>query len=148
MQLDLFDHARPGPPSAPPAFTPTGRAARGARGHHSGRAAEEIAERVYAARGARVLARRLRTPEGEIDLVLREGGVVVFVEVKRRRRATGPDSPVSAGQWRRLGRAALWYIMTASETTGADPFCRFDAVIVGGDGSAEVIENARTFDES
>ena len=36
------------------------------------------------ARGYRILARRFRTPHGEIDIVARRGGLIAFVEVKAR----------------------------------------------------------------
>ena len=132
------------PVPATPAQPPLSRGR--ARRHHAGLAAEETAARLYERRGAEIVARRLRTPEGEIDLVAREGGTLVFVEVKQRRRRACPDSPITERQWRRLGNAALWYIMTASQGTGAAPACRFDAVIVGPDGAPEIIENARSFD--
>jgi putative endonuclease len=130
----------PASPARPP------RSPGRARRHHAGLAAEETAARLYEGRGAEIVARRLRSPEGEIDLVARENGALVFVEVKQRRRRAGPDSPITERQWRRLGNAALWYIMTASQGTGAAPACRFDAVIVGPDGTPEIIENARFFD--
>ena len=122
-------------------------ARRGRGGHLSGLAAEEQAARAYAARGAEILARRHRNAAGEIDLILREGDTLVFVEVKQRRaRATAAES-ITERQWRRLGLAATQYMLEHSSKTGAVPGCRFDAVLIGGDGSLEIIENARTFDE-
>lgn len=129
-------------PALPVAPAPPAR--RSARRHHSGLAAEDAAVRHYEARGCRVLERRLRTPEGEIDLVLDDGGMLVFAEVKQRRRGLGADSPISSRQWRRLGNAALWYMMIGPNK-GAPRACRFDAAIMGPDGRLEVIENAHDF---
>lgn len=117
-----------------------------ARRHHSGIAGEEIAARHYRGQGAEILATRHRTPEGEIDLIVKQGTMLIFVEVKQRRRI-GPDSPISARQWQRLGQAAISYMMQYTSETGETPLCRFDAALVGPDGSLEVIENARGFDE-
>ena len=112
----------------------------------AGLAAEEIATRVYLQRGAQVLGRRLRTQHGEIDLIVQEGPHLVFVEVKRRKRLHGFDSPISERQWNRLGCAALQYMVDNHDVTRIQPVCRFDAALVGPDGQCHIIENARTFD--
>ncbi len=117
------------------------RRARGRTADLTGRAAEEIAARLYLAEGARLAATRWRCPEGEIDLVFAFPGEIVFVEVKARRTgdATGAVTPA---QWRRLGAAASRYL---AELAG-DVACRFDVVLVDGTGRAERIENAYSFD--
>ena len=122
------------------------RARRGRAAYHSGLAAEEIVGRHYEARGATLLARRYRTPDGEIDLVLRRGEVLIFVEVKKRKYSTGWDSPVTERQWRRLECAALHYMVEASNVTRIQPACRFDVALVNADGQVSIIENARAFD--
>ena len=124
----------------------TSRARRGARNFHAGMAAEDAVERIYRQRGAQVLARRHRTPEGEIDLIVQEGRCLIFVEVKRRKRLHGFDSPISEKQWQRLGCAALHYVVNNHDVTRVQPICRFDAALVGPDGQVTIIENARTFD--
>jgi putative endonuclease len=101
--------------------------------------------RRYQVRGATVLHRRLRTPEGELDLVLEQDGRTIFVEVKRCR--LGEDPPVSQRQWRRLANAALHYMMRVQNETGVQPVCRFDVALAGPDGQLRIIENARGFDE-
>lgn len=112
------------------------------RRYHAGLAAEAQVARYYEAQGGTIRERRLRTPAGEIDLIVEIGTMLVFVEVKARKRL-GPDSPISEKQWQRLGLAAESYIMHHTSMTGAAPLCRFDAALIGPDGSLEVIENAR-----
>ena len=50
-----------------------------------GRKAERYAAMWLRAKGWRILAQRVRTPAGEIDLVAKRGKIVAFVEVKARR---------------------------------------------------------------
>ena len=119
---------------------------RGRRNHFSGIAAEESVTANYRRRGAIVMGQRIRTPEGELDLVLRLNDMLIFVEVKKRRNVRSFDSPVSHKQWQRLEKAALHYITEAANETGVQPFCRFDVAMMGPDGSVEIIENARSFD--
>jgi putative endonuclease len=110
----------------------------------SGRAAEEIAERLYAAEGCRVLARRWRCPEGEIDLVIEEAdGTIVFVEVKARGTLTSAAAAISRAQSCRLAAAIhRWLAASGAEPVGL----RVDVVLVDRAGSAERIPNAITFD--
>jgi hypothetical protein len=49
-----------------------------------GRKAESLAAFALRLKGYRVLAGRLRTPAGEIDLIVRRGATIAFVEVKAR----------------------------------------------------------------
>lgn len=132
-------------PVASPAVPFSARARRGRLNAQSGAAAEDAVARHYAAGGATLLHHRLRTPEGELDLVVEQGGLTVFVEVKRRR--AGAESPVSDRQWRRLENAARHYMMCSQNETGVQPACRFDVALVGPDGRLRIIENARGFDE-
>lgn len=118
------------------------KAARGRRAHHAGLAAEDAAARRYEALGGVVEARRWRCAEGELDLVVRLGGTLVFVEVKAGKGAPRRDL-ITPRQWSRLEAAALRYMMQAQ--TG-DAASRFDAVFIGPDGAIEVVENARGFD--
>jgi len=58
------------------------------------------------AKGWRILGFRLRTPQGEIDLLAVRGSVLAVVEVKRRRTLDEALAAVSAAQRDRLVRAA------------------------------------------
>lgn len=109
---------------------------------HAGRAAEEIAARQYLNAGADLLAERWRCAEGELDLVVCHDNVLIFVEVKQRKRQHGWDTPVSMRQWQRLEAAASQYIVSHQADTGIHPVCRFDVALVSHDGTVEIIENA------
>jgi putative endonuclease len=74
-----------------------------------GHRAEWFAALALRLRGYRILARRQRTPLGEIDIVAVRGNRVAFVEVKRRATDEGAQSAITAGQRARVRRAAaLW----------------------------------------
>lgn len=73
------------------------------------------------------LARRVRTPVGEIDLIVKRGRRIVFVEVKARGRVE--DALVAASRSRaRLGRAAEWWLAAHPRHAGGE--VRFDVVLV------------------
>jgi putative endonuclease len=90
-------------------------------------------ETFLAARGLITLARNYTCRGGEIDLVMREREVVVFVEVRFRRSARfgSAAESVDAGKRRRLILAARHYL--ARNPAFADAPCRFDVVAVSGD---------------
>lgn len=104
--------------------------------HTLGRLGEDLAAQHFERLGFEVLARRHRTRFGELDLVVRDGGVLVFVEVKTRRPGPGrPFDGLDAAkqtQVRRMG--AAWLAECAHEFYEA---LRFDAVgvVVGLDGT-------------
>ena len=104
-----------------------------------GQEAEDAAARFLERAGLRVVERNVRFVHGEIDLVCRDGGVVVFVEVKCRHARWG-DAPAEAVSWhkqRRLTRLAQHYLKWR-RLDGAR--CRFDvvAVTVEDDGSRAI----------
>jgi putative endonuclease len=94
-----------------------------------GRAAEDAAAAHLTGAGLKILERNVRLGHGEIDLVCRDGDVVVFVEVKCRRETWG-DPPAAAVSWhkqRRLTRLAQHYLKWR-RLEGVR--CRFDVVSV------------------
>ena len=112
-----------------------------------GLAAEQAAAEFLAKQGLAVVARNVRLPGGEIDLVCRERGRWVFVEVKCRRAAWG-DAPGAAVSWakrRRIVRLAQHWLKFRGEPDGA---CRFDVVAVTVDdaGRAHVRHIPAAFD--
>ncbi|MBK5933640.1 putative endonuclease [Rhodovulum imhoffii] len=109
-------------------------------GYHAGLAAEGIAARHYAALGLSVLAHRWRGKSGEIDLILRDGAGLVFVEVKHSTSFAWAASRLSPRQTRRICAAASEFL--ATRPRGQLTECRFDVALVDGQGRVEVIENA------
>ncbi len=71
-----------------------------------GRRAEWLAAQYFRLKGYRVLDRNVRTPFGEVDLVLRRDKTVIFVEVKLRGQGGEVGSAVSWQQQQRISRAA------------------------------------------
>lgn len=69
-----------------------------------GRQGERIAAWWLRLKGWSILARRVRTPAGEVDLIARRGAMVAFVEVKVRRTAAALDEAIDE---RRLARVAM-----------------------------------------
>lgn len=78
--------------------------------------------------GYRIVARRLRTPVGEIDIVARRGRTLAIVEVKARQRRDGALASVSTRQRRRLQRAAQWLIAGRADLAALN--IRFDVIAV------------------
>ncbi|MBS0483322.1 MAG: YraN family protein [Proteobacteria bacterium] len=80
----------------------TSRAEREARG----RRGEALAAWYLRFKGWRIVARRIKTPRGEIDLIARRGRTVAFVEVKWRASARERDCAIDPWRLRRVVAAA------------------------------------------
>jgi len=93
-----------------------------------GLSAESRAAAFLLAKGYRIAARRFRTPLGEIDIVARRRGVLVFVEVKARGRYDDAAEAVTARQQRRIVAAAEYWLAAHPDDAAGD--IRFDAVLV------------------
>jgi putative endonuclease len=89
-----------------------------------GHLAELLALTVLVAKGYRPLARRYAAAGGEIDLIVRRGGTVVFVEVKARRLMSDALMAITAAKRRRFSRAARAWLTrnpwAATKTWRAD----------------------------
>ena len=92
-----------------------------------GRRTETLAAWLLRLKGYRVLARRYKTPAGEIDLIVRRGGTIVFVEVKQRPDETAAIEAVTAQARRRIARAAALWVSRHPQAAGLDQ--RFDLVL-------------------
>lgn len=74
---------------------------------------EEQAAVFLRRRGMKVVARNLRTPVGEIDIIARDRRFLIFVEVKTRRSAAcgAPAEAVGPVKQRQIIRTAQWYLL-------------------------------------
>ena len=100
-----------------------------------GKRGEDLACEELEKRGYTIVDRRFRTRCGEIDIVARDAGVLVFVEVKTRSGGTF-GTPFESVTWKKrqqLSRMAASYVCLKRI---ADVPCRFDVVaILEGQGS-------------
>ena len=92
-----------------------------------GRRAEAIAAWYLRAKFYRILARRYRTPLGEIDLIARRGRAIVFVEVKSRPTGEAGLEAVTAKSRQRIARAAAVWLAAHPAAAGLDQ--RFDIIV-------------------
>jgi putative endonuclease len=107
---------------------PDGRQRR-LKAERDGRRAERLAALWLIAKGYRVMGRRVRTPLGELDLVMRApSGLVCFIEVKTRARDAAAEEALGARQQARIARAAELYLgmRPALRHKGV----RFDVILV------------------
>ena len=93
-----------------------------------GLSAESRAAAFLVAKGYRVLARRFRTPLGEIDIVARRRGVLVFIEVKARDNFDEAAEAIGKRQQARIIDAAQLWLAAHPEDAMRD--MRFDAILV------------------
>lgn len=92
-----------------------------------GRRAETLATWVLRLKGYRILARRYRTPVGEIDLIARRGGLIAFVEVKQRDTLAEAAEALTATGRRRIARAASLWLSVHPAAAALD--LRFDVIM-------------------
>ena len=110
---------------------------------------ESLAAAHFKARGCEILARNYRARRGEIDLIVRDGQFIVFVEVKTRRsRKFGlPQAAVTRQKQRQISKIAVVYLQREKLW---DAPCRFDVIGIHLSYRAELlrlehIENAFEF---
>ena len=94
----------------------------------AGRSAESFCALVLRLKGFRILARRFRTPAGEIDIVARRGGLLVFIEVKARDDLAMAAESVGPRQRRRIAVAARLFLQKRPDLQGLDR--RFDVMLL------------------
>lgn len=95
-----------------------------------GALAEDAACALLERHGLQLLQRNARYPFGELDLVMRDGGTLAFVEVRLRQDARfgGAAMSIDAGKRRKLALAAQAWL-SANREHARSP-CRFDVVAV------------------
>lgn len=112
----------------------------GITSYQAGFAAEDIVARDYMRRGQSLAGRRWRGKGGEIDLIMRDAGQVIFVEVKKSRDFDRAAQRLSRRQMDRLCNAAMEFV--AGEAKGQLTDMRFDLAMVNSVGAVQIIENA------
>jgi putative endonuclease len=113
---------------------------RGKAAFYAGVAAEKRIAQDYERRGFTVARERWRGKGGEIDLVIRDGAGLIFVEVKQSRDFARAAESLSARQMQRIYRSAEEFL--AQEPNGSLTEVRFDVALVDGSGVVQIIENA------
>ena len=93
----------------------------------SGRDGEARAAAWLRLKGYSILARRVRTPRGEIDLIARRGSLVAFVEVKWRRKVEDLDFAIDEYRLRRVAAAVE---CVAHEYAAAGEDVRVDVILL------------------
>ncbi|PNY81381.1 YraN family protein [Deinococcus koreensis] len=104
-----------------------------------GAGAEARAAAHLEALGREIVARNYRIPGGEIDLISREGAVLVFTEVRQRRGARygSAAESVTARKLSLMHRAALTYL---SRELGRDDLpCRLEVLTIDGEAETGMI---------
>lgn len=104
-----------------------------------GRRGERMAAWWLRLKGWRVLATRIRTPVGEVDLVAKRGDLVAFVEVKTRGSAAELDLAIDE---RRLARVAAAAEMLAPRYATEGEDIRIDVILIAPGTRPRHIENA------
>ena len=94
----------------------------------TGISAESRAAAFLMAKGYRILAKRYRTPHGEIDIVARRRNLVAFVEVKARATLDDAAFAVTPRQQQRIINAAQGWLVAHPEHAEFD--LRFDAMLI------------------
>ncbi len=119
--------------------------ARGRRSHGRGVDAEAVACGALEATGWTVLARRLRTPAGEVDAIAQKDGVLAIVEVKARPTLAEAAWALSPRQRARLLEAAASVL--ADHPDWGPEGVRFDVLVVDAAGAVRRITDAFRLEE-
>ncbi len=94
-----------------------------------GEQAEQWAAHYLQEHGLKLIERNYRSRFGEIDLIMQDGAMLVFVEVRMRRNGDfgGAAASIDAHKQQRIIRTSQQYLSGLART----PACRFDAVLLG-----------------
>lgn len=107
---------------------------------NAGARAEQLAADFLQRRGLTLITRNYRCRFGEIDLIFRDGDVLVFVEVRQRCNPGfgSAAASIDTRKQAKLIRAAQCYLSTLT----ALPPCRFDAVLLDAREEIDWLKNA------
>jgi putative endonuclease len=109
-----------------------------------GQESESIAVSHLKKNGYKILERNYRSKLGEIDIIAKDKGTLVFVEVKAKRsdRFGNPKEAVTLKKQRKISQVALYYL---NDTNQGRVKARFDVVAISSmedRPSVEIIKNA------
>ena len=96
--------------------------------YRHGHLAEALAAGLLLVKGFKLLARRYKTPLGEIDLIVKRGRIIAFVEVKARAFERDALESVGRAEERRMVDAADLWLAKHPDAAGLD--LRYDMVVV------------------
>jgi putative endonuclease len=99
-----------------------------AKAEQAGRRAESIAALTLQLKGYVILARRVKTGRGEVDLIARRKNVLAFIEVKMRKTKTDPARVLSANQMQRIVNGATGW--AAQRAWSQNCQWRYDLIMV------------------
>lgn len=114
-----------------------------------GKKYEDMASLFLKEKGYHILDRNYRNVCGELDIVAKKDGMLVFLEVKYRGSDVcgDPLEAVDIRKQRRISRTALYYLMRHGY--GMETPCRFDVIAIygnpGGKDTVRYVENAFEF---
>ncbi|UTY57262.1 YraN family protein [Massilia sp. erpn] len=96
----------------------------------TGQASEDAALEHLLGQGLQLVERNFRCKVGELDLIMRDGSALVFVEVRRRasKRFGGAAASITPAKQQRMLRAAQFYLLRCQPL----PPCRFDVIAIDG----------------
>jgi putative endonuclease len=114
--------------------------ARRVKAYRSGVFAETVTALLLRLKGYAIVARRYKTPVGEIDLVALKGKRLAFIEVKRRKTLDDAAWTLPTRQRRRIIRAAQYWLAAHPDYAGHD--LGFDVVLAAPWAWPRYIENA------
>lgn len=106
-----------------------------------GQRAEQAALAYLQKRGLTLVVCNYRSPHGEIDLIMRESGTLVFIEVRQRSndRFCHAVETIDARKQQRLRATAEHYLQRHAAHAAA-PVCRFDVITLTGRGNDTVYQ--------
>lgn len=108
----------------------------------AGRRAESLACLYLRLKGYRILERRFKVRQGEVDIIARKGKAIAMIEVKQRATVIAAENSVSFQNQTRLMDAAEIYINQSRELEGSDFELRYDFFYIIGRWKIRHITNA------
>lgn len=108
--------------------------------HQQGIAGEDAALAFLQNQGCRLIARNWHCAYGEIDLIVKNDNMILFVEVKYRKNSQfgGAAYSISASKLLKLQRSVEYYLQ--QHGLNHTP-CRLDAVLIQGNQPPEWVQN-------